>query len=246
METLETLTQIERDALQRAADIHRMGIYTQDHKTREIAATFRQAARQIGQTAAEQSRALAVEIERVNRTMKPVPEISDTDAPKLLYLQQSLTGRWRTWGPDRILDAWQTAIDGGDTLVARVYADNAESVLFATPRPSAQQAQITARYHALTAQTEDLLIPAEWRTGREHIAELQSQIDELDRAARDAVERLAGATYDPATGEITDGQRRRVRDMIGREQPAGIELSKVDAPDEPTPIVKVKTSVFSD
>lgn len=128
---------------------------------------------------------------------------------QLNYLKDALRARWAVQEPHELLADWQTALDAGDLLSARVFADFAPAHL----KKADRRGPISPTARDLLAATTDRLLPSEARSARQRMAELDETTEGARRTAARLKAMLEGAKVD-RNGQIVDGVTDAARKLV--------------------------------
>lgn len=206
---LETLRKRAQEALENARaalKAERYQHYTLEHRQQTAVNTLKEGAASIRAEAQAWLEALAPERHALTSRGYSDPWPSAEDIARVEYARKLLEGKHASpEGVKELAGAWREALDAGDLITARVFADFA-GVWWAAHSPLPNVGR--PKFDELAAETTDKLLTDDQRQARTQLAELDGVIEGLQ-----AVDRREAGDLDKCL--ITpDGDVLTVKDQI--------------------------------
>lgn len=149
------------------------------------------------------------EIKRLQQQAQVSPVPPAEEVGQLNYVRDTMIQQWKGQDVFAIANGWQAALDSGDKVAIRVYADFAEAELRSRKYPGAT-GNLPAQYKVLQDKTADVLHPGT-RQAKERIATLQKTIPILKKSAATALRQLESTRFDVQGGRANTTKRSLFR-----------------------------------
>ncbi|MEL6306982.1 MAG: hypothetical protein AAFQ52_02515 [Chloroflexota bacterium] len=164
---------------------------------------------------AHYSQKLEADIAKLTPLVQYEAPVSETAAPQMIYMKDSLVPRWQTMSLHDMRQQWQTAIESGDKMTARIYRDFANPVMVGkTPTPRGVERTSDPIYEQLAEKTRVLLMTEKQQMQAAKLTAAKATLMRVKMAYSGNKAKLTGATYNRRTGEIKDGARNRIMNQF--------------------------------
>jgi len=183
------------DAWEKASAIAGDTRFSAEHRQQQVHDLLSGAAEEIQARSTRAYAKLDAEHEKLTATARVnFGTPSAEDAPRMIYMREILLAQSQTKNEAQLYETWQGAIDDGDQIAARVFADFMPGELSRRhPKVEVEVLTTQGRFAELQAATISLLSTDEQRAARQKLPEIEETKVKPGMSKNDALHRLRGA-----------------------------------------------------
>lgn len=201
------------EAWQRAEQVATDSRYMREHKQKQIGEALIAALSEMDSRATAELQTLTESTAKLEKTARvrfsPKPE----DAAALLYTRDALKETIKGRSPQEVKALWGVAIEDGDSITARVFAEFLPSIW--TVNVNGKELDIATAsdwYHDLRAKTEDMQLTDDQRAARAKLLQNAETRKQIERARNIARTRFNGWRLDG--DRLSDGLQANIRASV--------------------------------